>query len=69
VKALTGQEMCRLLEAHGWVLLRITGSHHIYGKRGTPVRLSVPVHGNRTLKSGLQQHLLRLSGIGSGQPH
>jgi predicted RNA binding protein YcfA (HicA-like mRNA interferase family) len=31
VKALSGKEFVRLLERHGWRLLRINGSHHIYG--------------------------------------
>ncbi|MCB1884148.1 MAG: type II toxin-antitoxin system HicA family toxin [Geminicoccaceae bacterium] len=55
--------MCRLLETHGWQLLRVQGSHHVYGKPGERVRLSVPVHGNRPLKIGLQRHLLKLAGI------
>ena len=33
----------RLLEAHGWILTRISGSHHVFTKAGrTP--LSIPVH-------------------------
>ncbi len=60
---LTGKELCRLLERHGWILLRVHGSHHVYGKSGISVRLSVPVHGNRTLKIGLLKHLLREAGI------
>jgi predicted RNA binding protein YcfA (HicA-like mRNA interferase family) len=30
--------------------MRIQGSHHIHGKPGNIVRLSVPVHGNQPLK-------------------
>jgi len=43
--------------------MRISGSHHVYGKLGERVRLSVPVHGNRPLKRGLQRQLLKLAGI------
>jgi predicted RNA binding protein YcfA (HicA-like mRNA interferase family) len=64
VKPLTGKQLCRLLEREGWTLLRITGSHHVYGKPGERSRLSVPIHGNRPLKVGLQRHLLKLAGIG-----
>ena len=32
------------MERHGWKLLRINGSHHIYGREGSPVHLSVPIH-------------------------
>lgn len=61
MKAISGREFARLIERHGWRLLRVTGSHHIYGKAGSIVRLSVPIHGNRALKTGLLQHLLKLA--------
>lgn len=63
MKALSGKEFCRLLESHGWSLQRINCSHHIYGKAGSPVRISVPIHGNESLKIGLQRHLLKLVGL------
>ncbi|MGC8605125.1 MAG: type II toxin-antitoxin system HicA family toxin [Desulfomonilaceae bacterium] len=63
MKTLTGPEMCRLLERHGWTLLRINGSHHIYGKNGSIARLSVPAHGTKTLKAGLTRYLLKLAQI------
>jgi predicted RNA binding protein YcfA (HicA-like mRNA interferase family) len=44
-------------------LLRIQGSHHVYRKAGTVVRLSIPIHGNKLLKSGLLHHLAKLAGI------
>lgn len=50
---ITGPELCRLLEANGWRLQRISGSHHIYTKAGERKVLSVPVHGNRNLKPAL----------------
>ncbi len=52
-----------MLERHGWELKRVTGSHHIYAKAGNPARISVPIHGNVSLKLGLLSHLLKLSGI------
>ena len=63
MKSLSGKEFCRLLEQKGWQLLRVHGSHHIYGKPGSVVRISVPVHGNQPLKLGLMRHLLKLAGI------
>lgn len=63
MKALTGRELCRLLERRGWSLLRVQGSHHIYGRSGSRVRLSVPIHGNQALKIGLLRHLLKQAGI------
>jgi predicted RNA binding protein YcfA (HicA-like mRNA interferase family) len=63
MKSMSGKELCRLLEKHGWSLLRVNGSHHIYGKPDSIVRLSVPVHGNQALKRGLLQALLKLANI------
>ena len=33
------------------------GSHHIYGKEGSVVRLPIPLHENHPLKVGLLRHL------------
>jgi predicted RNA binding protein YcfA (HicA-like mRNA interferase family) len=63
MRSVTGKEFVKVLERHGWTLLRVQGSHHIYGKSGSDLRLSVPVHGNQTLKTGLLRHLMRLAGI------
>jgi predicted RNA binding protein YcfA (HicA-like mRNA interferase family) len=63
MKSLSGREFARLVEQHGWRLLRIAGSHHIYGKSGSVVRLSIPMHGNRPLKIGLLRHLAKSADI------
>ena len=44
-------------------LLRVRGSHHVYGKPGERARISVPVHGNEPLKRGLLLHLMKLARI------
>ena len=63
MRPVTGKELATVLEQHGWTLLRVRGSHHIYGKTGSSVRLSVPVHGNKPLKTGLLKHLLSMAGL------
>lgn len=63
MKQLSGKELARIVERHGWTLLRITGSHHIYGRAGSIVRLSIPVHGNHPLKIGLLKHLIKQAGL------
>jgi len=63
VKQLSGKELATIVERHGWNLLRVHGSHHIYGKLGSTVRLSIPVHGNQPLKRGLLAHLAKLAGL------
>ncbi len=63
MKAISGKELAKLLEKHGWILLRVQGSHHIYEKTNSYTRLSIPIHGNQTLKIGLLKHLLRMGGL------
>jgi predicted RNA binding protein YcfA (HicA-like mRNA interferase family) len=63
MKAISGKEFARVLERHGWRLLRIKGSHHIYGKGGSDVRISVPIHGNQNLKTGMARHFLKMASL------
>ena len=58
MKAVSGKDFCKALERNGWVLARISGSHHIYMKPGSPV-VSVPVHGTVPLGTGLQRKLMK----------
>jgi predicted RNA binding protein YcfA (HicA-like mRNA interferase family) len=55
--------MCRILEQHGWTLVRIKGSHHAFQKVGHPATIVVPVHGNKELKSGTQRAIMRDAGL------
>ena len=63
MKSLSGKELVKVLERNGWSLLRIQGSHYIYGKTGQEARISVPVHGNQPLKIGLLKHLMKQAGL------
>jgi predicted RNA binding protein YcfA (HicA-like mRNA interferase family) len=63
MKSVSGRDLARLVERRGWQLLRVNGSHHIYGKPGSVVRLSIPIHGNKALKTGLLRHLLKAAEI------
>ena len=63
MKQIIGKEFCKALEKHGWQLLRIKGSHHVYGKTGRDERISVPVHKNKPLKIGLLRHFMKITGI------
>ena len=62
MKAVSGKEFCRALEKAGWVLDRVSGSHHIYVKVGRPA-VSIPVHGNQSLGKGLQRALMKFAGL------
>jgi predicted RNA binding protein YcfA (HicA-like mRNA interferase family) len=63
MKSVSGRDFARMVERRGWTLLRINGSHHIDGKTGSTVRLSIPVHGNQPLKRGLLRHPAKLADI------
>lgn len=63
MKQVSGKNFIRIAAQHGWQLRRINGSHHIPSKSGRRERLSVPVHGNQNLKTGLLRHLLKTSGL------
>ena len=53
----SGKEMVKFLEGQGWVVLRISGSHHVMEGGGR--RTVVPVHGNLTMKIGTLRSILR----------
>jgi len=63
MNSMSGKELAKLLEHNGWVLLRVKSSHHIYGKAGSSIRISVPIHGNKSLKIGILRHLLKMAGL------
>jgi len=63
MKSVSGKDFIKVLERKGWILLRVQGSHHIYGKPGSQIRLSVPVHRNEALKVGLCRHLMKMAGL------
>lgn len=63
MKVVSGRDFARIVERRGWELLRVAGSHHIYGKQGSVIRLSIPIHGNRPLKTGLLRHLAKLAEV------
>ena len=63
MKPVSGKRLCKVLESQGWILLRINGSHHIYGRPDRPAIIPVPVHGNSDLPTGTQRALMRQAGL------
>lgn len=61
MKSISGKHFARLLELKGWKLVRVNGSHHVYMKEGNPARISVPIHGNEDLKTGLLRHFMKVA--------
>lgn len=60
MKSVSGKRMAKLAEAKGWALARINGSHHIYVQEGRIERVVIPIHANRSLKTGLQRSLMKI---------
>ena len=60
---MTGKDVVRVMQQNGWILDRITGSHHVMVKENLR-SVPVPVHGNRDL-GNLAQKILKQAGIES----
>ncbi|ELR97985.1 type II toxin-antitoxin system HicA family toxin [Gloeocapsa sp. PCC 73106] len=63
MKSISGKAFAKILERHGWNLVRIQGSHHIYCKPGLSNRISIPIHSNKDLKIGLLRHFMKQAGL------
>ncbi|MBV9389902.1 MAG: type II toxin-antitoxin system HicA family toxin [Chroococcidiopsidaceae cyanobacterium CP_BM_ER_R8_30] len=61
MKSISGKRFCKIMEQKGWVLQRITGSHHIYANPEVNQILSVPVHRNQDLKVGTLRALMKIA--------
>lgn len=61
LRRLNGAEVIRLLEAFGFSVIRIRGSHHILRRvvDGSAQTLNVPVHGNKPLPTGTLRAIYR----------
>ena len=60
--SVSGKDAVSAFENNGFVVVRITGSHHMMKKTDRPHLLTVPVHGNKTLKKGTLHGLIRAAG-------
>ncbi len=63
VPRITGGRAVRAFERAGFVLDRISGSHHILKKEGHALRLTVPVHKGKTVGVGLLSSLIDAAGL------
>ena len=59
MRPVSGKDLCRVLERNWWAFARVSGSHHVYRRSGTPRQLCVPVGGKAPLKRGLVAFLLK----------
>ena len=58
MKSVAGKRRCKVVEKKGWILRKVTGSHHIYSKPEVNKILSIPVHKNRDFKIGTLKALM-----------
>ncbi|QDV38636.1 type II toxin-antitoxin system HicA family toxin [Tautonia plasticadhaerens] len=56
-------EMVRLLQGHGFRLIREKGSIRYYGKDGWPRLVRVDYHGSREVPVGTMRAILKAAGI------
>ena len=61
MKSISGKRLCKIVEQKGWVLRKITGSHHIYENSEVDQILSIPVHRNQDLKVGTLKALMKIA--------
>lgn len=54
------KDLLKLLQADGWVVIRIKGSHHVLQK-GNDIEI-VPVHG-KDVPTGLLNKILKRTGL------
>ena len=61
ISFVNGKQVLRLLEAAGFRVVRIKGSHHLLaeGRR----KVTVPVHGSADLKTGTLKSIEKQSGL------
>ncbi len=58
------RDLIKAIEADGWQLVRIKGSHHIYKHSSKHGLLSVPVHSlGKDVSIGIEKAILRDAGL------
>ncbi|MGD0000668.1 MAG: type II toxin-antitoxin system HicA family toxin [Bryobacteraceae bacterium] len=61
LRALSGSDVCRILEANGFVAVRQRGSHRIMQKRFDGSTITVPVPLHDTIHRGTLSSIVRQS--------
>jgi len=61
-KLFSSRELIKKLEADGWTLVRVSGSHHHFRHPDKPGTLTVP-HPVKTMKLGTQHAIMKAAGL------
>lgn len=67
LKVVSGREVCRMLQKHGFVEIRKRGSHIVMQKRLKKGTITVPVPDHKEIKRGTMMSIIRQSGISKGE--
>jgi predicted RNA binding protein YcfA (HicA-like mRNA interferase family) len=59
----SGKRFAQILLHHGWRLIRVNGSHHVYMREGSAARISLPIHGNQDLKIGILKNFMKIASL------
>lgn len=63
LRVLSGQDACRILEQHGFQIVRQRGSHLVMQRKTDHGTVTVPIPGHPELRIGTLQSIIRQSGI------
>lgn len=63
LRVLSGQEVCAILEEHGFTRVRQRGSHIVMQRVTADGTTTVPVPDHRELRTGTLRSIIRQSGL------
>jgi predicted RNA binding protein YcfA (HicA-like mRNA interferase family) len=63
LRVLSGREVCRILQQHGFVEVRRRGSHIVMQRRTDAGSVTVPIPDHRELAIGTLLSIIRQSGV------
>lgn len=63
LRVLSGKDVCKILERHGFIEVRRRGSHIAMQKRTPESTVTIPVPDHIELRSGTLMSIIRQSGL------
>ncbi len=63
LRVLSGKDVCKILERHGFIEVRRRGSHIAMQKRTRESTVTIPVPDHKELRSGTLMSIIRQSGL------
>ena len=67
LRILSGEEICKILQDHGFARVRQKGSHIIMQKKTKESTTTVPVPNHKEIKHGTLKSIMRQSSIKSSE--